>query len=155
MTLNDILTRQNVLTKLVLEHDGKELSKELKVKIMRIRRAYNKVRKNFDEDVQEFLQEIVTDELKTLSQKSDRTQEEEDRFNKLNSDANASHIEYLNQKGNEEVKPIDDTFTEQEYNDILDINSSGEVEINGQRVRAIDLMEVFYDLFVDVDGSDK
>ena len=47
MTLNDVLTKQNLITKILLANDGKELSKELKVKIMRIRLAYNKIKKQF------------------------------------------------------------------------------------------------------------
>ena len=48
MTLNDVLTRQNVFTKIMLKDGDKELSKELKVKIMRIRMAYAKIKKTFD-----------------------------------------------------------------------------------------------------------
>ena len=43
MVLNDLLTRQNVFTKLILKDGDKELPKEVKVKIMRIRMAYNKI----------------------------------------------------------------------------------------------------------------
>ena len=51
MNLNDVLTKQNLITKILLASDGKELSKELKVKIMRIRMNYNKIKKQFDEDI--------------------------------------------------------------------------------------------------------
>jgi len=54
MTLNDLLTKQNVITKVVLKEGDKELPKELKVKIMRIRMSYNKIKKQFDEDTQDF-----------------------------------------------------------------------------------------------------
>lgn len=50
MTLNDVLTKQNVITKIILKDGDKELPKELKVKIMRIRMAYNKIKKQFDSD---------------------------------------------------------------------------------------------------------
>ena len=149
MTLNDVLTKQNLITKILLANDGKELSKELKVKIMRIRLAYNKIKKQFDEDTQEFSKQIVSDELRDLASKTDRTPEEEAKFNELNNKANSEYQEYLIQKGNEEIKETpNDSFTEDEYFDILDINSEGEYEINGQKVKATDLMEVFYDLFV-------
>ena len=149
MTLNDVLTKQNLITKILLANDGKELSKELKVKIMRIRLAYNKIKKQFDEDTQEFSKQIVSDELRDLASKTDRTSEEEAKFNELNNKANSEYQEYLIQKGNEEIKETpNDSFTEDEYFDILDINSEGEYEINGQKVKATDLMEVFYDLFV-------
>ena len=149
MTLNDVLTKQNLITKILLANDGKELSKELKVKIMRIRLAYNKIKKQFDEDTQEFSKQIVSDELRNLANKTKRTPEEETKFNELNSKANSEYQEYLIQKGNEDIKETpNDSFTEDEYFDILDLNSEGEYEINGQKVRATDLMEVFYDLFV-------
>ena len=149
MTLNDVLTKQNLITKILLANDGKELSKELKVKIMRIRLAYNKIKKQFDEDTQEFSKQIVSDELRELASKTKRTPEEETKFNELNNKANSEYQEYLIQKGNEEIKETpNDSFTEDEYFDILDLNSEGEYEINGQKVKALDLMEVFYDLFV-------
>lgn len=149
MTLNDVLTKQNVITKILLASDGKELSKELKVKIMRIRMSYNKIKKQFDEDTQEFSKQIVTEELQNLARKTDRTEEEEAKYNELETKANSEYQEYLIQKGKEDISDtVDDTFTENEYWDILDINSEGEYEINGQKIKAADLMEVFYDIFV-------
>ena len=99
MILNELLTRQNVITKIELKDNDKELSKELKVKIMRIRLAYNKVKKAFDEDVKEFVEQITTDEYKELVQKTDRNEEEEKRFNELTSKINSDYIEFINQKG--------------------------------------------------------
>ena len=149
MILNEILTRQNVITKILLSRGNKELPKELKVKIMRMRMAYSKIKKQFDEDTQEFSKQIISDELRDLANKSDRTQEENERFNELNSKANAEYQEYLIQKGKEEVKDFTDTvLTDDEYADILDINSDGEYEVNGQKIKAVDLMEAVYELFV-------
>ena len=93
MTLNDLLTKQNVITKIILKDGEKELSKELKVKIMRIRMAYNKIKKQFDEDTKEFTEQIISDELKELSSKTERTSEEETRFNELNNKANSEYQE--------------------------------------------------------------
>lgn len=149
MVLNDLLTKQNVITKILLKDGDKELSKELKVKIMRIRIAYNKAKKQFDEEAQEFTNQIVSDELKELANKQDRTSEETERFNELNDKANSEYQEFLIQKGKEEIIDlIEDSFTMDEYSDILDINSSNDVEINGNKVKAADLMEAFYDLFI-------
>ena len=149
MILNDLLTKQNVITKILLKDGDKELSKELKVKIMRIRIAYNKVKKQFDEDAQEFSNQIVSNELRELANKQDRTSEETERFNELNNKANSEYQEYLYQKGKEEVKDtIEDSITMEEYSDILDVNSSNDVEINGNKVKAADLMEVIFELFV-------
>lgn len=149
MTLNDVLTKQNVITKIILKDGDKELSKELKVKIMRIRMAYNKIKKQFDEDTQEFANQIISDELRELANKSERTPEEEARFNELNDKTNSEYQEYLIQKGFEEVKDTpDDVITMEEYSDILDVNSGNDVEINGNSVKAADLMEIVFDLFV-------
>ena len=149
MILNELLTRQNVITKIELKDNDKELSKELKVKVMRIRLAYNKVKKAFDEDVKEFVEQITTDEYKELVQKTDRNEEEEKRFNELTSKINSDYIEFINQKGLEEVsETIDDKFTEDEYAEILDINSGNDVEINGNKIKAADFMEVFYEMFI-------
>ena len=149
MSLNELLTRQNVITKIELKDNDKELSKELKVKIMRIRLAYNKVKKAFDEDVKEFVEQITTDEYKELVQKTERNEEEEKRFNELTSKINSDYIEFINQKGLEEIsETIDDKFTEDEYAEILDINSGNDVEINGNKIKAADFMEVFYEMFI-------
>ena len=149
MILNELLTRQNVITKIELKDKDKELSKELKVKIMRIRLAYNKVKKAFDEDVKEFVEQITTDEYKELVQKTERNEEEEKRFNELTSKINSDYIEFINQKGLEEIsETIDDKFTEDEYAEILDINSGNDVEINGNKIKAADFMEVFYEMFI-------
>ena len=149
MILNELLTRQNVITKIELKDSDKELSKELKVKIMRIRLAYNKVKKAFDEDVKEFVEQITTDEYKELVQKTDRNEDEEKRFNELTTKINSDYIEFINQKGLEEIsETIDDKFTEDEYAEILDINSGNDVEINGNKIKAADFMEVFYEMFI-------
>jgi hypothetical protein len=149
MILNELLTRQNVITKIELKDGDKELSKELKVKIMRIRLAYNKVKKAFDEDVREFVEQISTDEYRELAQKAERTEEEEARFNEINTKINADYMEFINQKGLEEVsEKIDDRLTDDEYSEILDVNAGNDVNINGQVVKAADLMEALYELFV-------
>ena len=58
-------------------------------------------------------------------------------------------FEFVNQKGLEEVKEtFDDKLTDDEYAEILDVNSGNDVEINGVKIKAADLMEIFYELFV-------
>lgn len=149
MTLNDVLTKQNVITKIELATDSKELPKELKVKIMRMRMTYNKVRKQFDEDLKEFSEQIVPEELKELSNKKERTTEEDERFVELNNKANAEYNEFVIQKSNEEVKDeINDKLTEEEYFEIMEVNAANDVEINGNKIKAADFLEIIYDLFV-------
>lgn len=148
MTLNDVLTKQNVITKLNLKSGDKELSKSLKVRIMRIRSAYNKIKAQFDEDSKEFSNQIVSDRLRELANK-ERSSEEETEFNELNTKANSEYQEYLIQKGLEEVVlPVEDVFTEDEYAELLDVNCEGTVTINNNEIPTTDLMEAVYTLFV-------
>lgn len=149
MVLNDVLTKQNVFTKITLKDGNKELSKELKVKVMRIRMAYTKVKKAFDEEVKEFTEELVPEELKELNSKEERSEEENARMQELTDKVNMEYQEFLIQKGNEEVKDmIEDSFTMEEYSDIVDVNSGNDVEINGNKIPAVDFLEIIYDLFV-------
>jgi hypothetical protein len=148
MILNDVLTKQNVFTKIVLKDGNKELSKELKVKVMRIRMSYTKIKKAFDEDVKEFTEELVPEELKELNQKENRSEEENARMEELTNKVNSEYQEFLIQKGNEEVKDIEDTLTMDEYSDIVEVNAGNDVEINGNKIAAADFLEIVYDLFV-------
>ena len=148
MILNDVLTKQNVFTKIILKDGDKELSKELKVKVMRIRMAYTKVKKAFDEEVKEFTEELIPEELKELNSKEERSEEENARMQELTDKVNMEYQEFLIQKGFEEVSEIEDSLTIEEYYDIVDINAGNNVEINGNKIAATDLLEIIYELFV-------
>ena len=154
MTLNEILTRQNVLNAILLKDGDNELGKELKVKMVRLRMAFNKYKKNLDEEVQEFTKELVPEELKTLQEKpeSERTEEENTRLKELVNKVNSEYNEFMIQKGSEEVKfDTDYSFTDDDFDSIVAVNAGNEVEINGNKVKSEDLIEAFYELFVNKD----
>ena len=151
MTLNEILTRQNVLNAILLKDGKNELGKELKVKIVRLRMAFNKYKKSLDEEVKEFTNELVPEELKTLQEKpeSERTEEENTRLKELVDKVNSEYNEFMIQKGNEEVKfDTNYSFTDDDFDSIVAVNAGNEVEINGNKVKSEDLREAFYELFV-------
>lgn len=149
MVLNEILTKQNFITKILLTDGESELPKELKVKIIKIRIAYNKIKKQFDEELQECREAVVTEEIKELSNKENRTEEETAKLTSLIDNANAEINEFVNQKGIEEVSlTIDDSFNDEEFENILEVNSNNDVEINSTKVSAPEFMEIFYALFV-------
>ena len=151
MTLNEILTRQNVLNAILLKDGKNELGKELKVKIVRLRMAFNKYKKSLDEEVQEFTNELVPEELKTLQEKpeSERTEEENSRLKELVDKVNSEYNEFMTQKGNEEVKfDTNYSFTDDDFDSIVAVNAGNEVEINGNKIKSEDLVEAFYELFV-------
>lgn len=148
MILNEVLSKQNVFTKIILKDGEKELSKELKIKIMRIRMAYNKIKKNFDAEVSEFISELAPEELKILNSNTDRTPEEEARFIELTNKVNSEYYEFLTQKGLENIPTLDDSLTESEYEEIVEVNAGNDVEFNGNKVSAVDFLEIVHDLFV-------
>lgn len=151
MILNELLTKQNVFTKIALKDGEKELPKELKIKVMRIRMAYTKAKKLFDAEVQEFTEELLTDEFRELSNKTERTEAEEARLKELSDVINSDYQEFIFQKGMEEVSEIEDTLTMDEYSEILDVNAGNDVEINGNKIPAADFLEIVCDLFVKED----
>ena len=127
MTLNEALTRQNVLTKILLKEGDRELPKELKVKVMRMRMAYNKIKQNFDNEIYEFIKQL-------------------DEFNE------SIYKEFLIQKGNEEIKVNIDFFTLDEYSEIVEVNVDNNIMLNENIIKAVDFLEVIYDLFVKENG---
>ena len=150
MTFNEVLVRRNIITKVILDNGNKSLSKELKVKIMRMRIAYNKIKKAFDDDVKEFVDQIVPEECKQLSRLSERTEKQDKRLAELSAEINAEYNEFVAQKSAEELSDvIDDKITEEEYAEIVDVNSASDVDINGQQLNAADFLEILYTLFVE------
>jgi hypothetical protein len=88
MTANELMIRQNFLNKVLLKDGDNELSKDLKVKIMRLRIKLSKVRKEFDEDVQEAAKGFMPEGFQQLAQKQDKTEEEQKLFNEQNAKLN-------------------------------------------------------------------
>lgn len=148
MTANELMIRQNFLNKVLLKDGDNELSKDLKVKIMRLRIKLSKVRKEFDEDVQEAAKGFMPEGFQQLAQKQDKTEEEQKLFNEQNAKLNDEYNAYVLKRSQETVDGIDTKFTDAEYDEILEVNAGNDVEINGQKLSAPDFLEVFYSLFV-------
>ena len=150
MTLNEVLIKQNFLVKILFKDGETELSKELKVKIMGLRIALGKIRKQYDEDIQEAIKGFKPDGFDELSQKENKLEEEEEKLQIMVKSINEEYNLFIVEKNNEEVvldKPI--TFTEEEFEQILEVNTSNDVEINGNTLHAADFLEVIYSLFVE------
>ena len=150
MTTNEILAMQNYLTKIVLKNGDSELSKDLKVKVMKMRIEMSKIRKAFDEDLKQFMDELISDRFKELRDKpeDERTEEEKKEFEQLIAKANSDYEVYIRQRSQDEVTLNTCTFTEKEFNEILEVNSGIEAEINGIKMSAADILEAVYVLFV-------
>ena len=148
LTTNDVIIRHNFITKIVFKDGDSSLSKDLKIKIMSARIDYGKIHKIFDDDVQEFTKGILEDRFNELQNKEKRTDEEEKEFNSLIDKYNRETNEYISKRALDEVDVKDFELSKDEYEEILETNSSNDVEINGQKINAPDFLEVIYELFV-------
>lgn len=148
MTLNEALVKQLFINKILLKNENKELSKKLKVKIMNMRILLGKVKVKFNSECKDFVDSLKSEEFEELNNKENRTEKEEtllkELINKINNDYNA----FITEKGNEEV--LEDTkFTEEEYNQIIQVNADNDIVIEDSKLSASDFLEVIHTLFVE------
>ena len=151
MTTNEVLHKQNFLTKVLLNDGDVELSRNLKVKIMAMRIEYNKIRKQFEADLQEFVKALTTDEFKQLQQvpEEDRTEEQKKKYNELLEKINEDYNAYVQTRSMEEVEVKNKPLTEDEYFELVNVNAGKDVEINGIKLSSADFLEILYNLFVE------
>lgn len=147
MTTNEAIAKYNFISKVLMKDGNDELSKELKIKIMSMRIELSKVKKSFDEDCKEFAEQIITDDFRNLAQKQDKTEEEKTKYLEEEAKINEAYAGYINQRSTKEVE-INTEFTADEYNEIVGVNASNDVEINGAKIPAGDFLEILYNLFV-------
>lgn len=151
MDFNELVSKQNVLNALILKDGSNELGKELKVKIMRLRIAYKKARKQVDEDINEFAQDLLSEDAKAIQQKpeEERTSEETAILEAAINKANVEYKEFLTQKGSEEIPfSANDSFTDEEFDELTAVNVGNIVTINEHEIKAEELLEAFYTLFI-------
>jgi len=150
MTTNEALIKQNFISKILLKNNDEELSKSLKVKIMQMRIKLAKVRKEFDADVQEAIKGFTPEGYSELAQKPEKTEEEQKQFEDLSKQIQEEYNEFVVKRGQDDVL-VDTKISEDEYNEILEVNAANDVEINGQKLKAADFLEILYTLFVEED----
>lgn len=148
MTTNEALIKQNFISKVLLKSSEGSLSKELKVKVMNMRIKLSKIRKEFDEDIQEAIKGFTPEGYQQIAQKTEKTEEDKRQLDDWNKQIQEEYSEFILKRGQEEVS-IETKLTEDEYNEILEVNSDNDVEINGQKLNAADFLEVLYSLFVE------
>lgn len=147
MTINEVMMRHNFITKVLLRDGDKELSKDLKVKLMTMRIKLGKIRKELEEDLQEVVKTLTPEGYQELVMKPDRTEEETAQVEAWNKQINEEYNAYVDKRGKEEVD-VDTTLTEDEFAEIIEVNAGNDTEINGTKVNAADFLEILYSLFV-------
>lgn len=148
MTVNEMMIRHNFITKIILRDKDKELSKDLKVKIMSMRIELGKLRRQVEDDLQEAISQLTPSEYRELASKSDLTQDEREQITEWNKQITEEYNTYLDQRSKDEVADCA-YFNEDEYAQIVEVNAANDVEINGQKLCAADFLEVLHSLFVE------
>lgn len=142
-----MMVKHNFITKVLLRDGDKELSKDLKVKLMGMRIELGKIRKQLEEDLQEAVKELTPKGYQELIMKEDKTEEDKAQVEAWNKQINEEYNAYVDKRGKEEVQ-IDTTLSEDEFAQIIEVNAGNDVEINGTKLNAADFLEVLYSLFV-------
>lgn len=142
-----MMVKHNFITKVLLRDGDKELSRDLKVKLMSMRIELGKVRKQLEEDLQEAVKELTPKGYQELIMREDKTEEDKAQVEAWNKQINEEYNAYVDKRGKEEVQ-IDTTLSEDEFAQIIEVNAGNDVEINGTKLNAADFLEVLYSLFV-------
>lgn len=142
-----MMVKHNFITKVLLRDGDKELSKDLKVRLMSMRIELGKVRRQFEEDLQEAVKELTPKGYQELIMKENKTEEDKAQVEAWNKQINEEYNAYVDKRGKEEVQ-IDTTLSEDEFAQIIEVNAGNDVEINGTKLNAADFLEVLYSLFV-------
>lgn len=142
-----MMVKHNFITKVLLRDGDKELSKDLKVRLMSMRIELGKVRKQLEEDLQEAVKELTPKGYQELITKENKTEEDKAQVEAWNKQINEEYNAYVDKRGKEEVQ-IDTTLSEDDFAQIIEVNAGNDVEINGTKLNAADFLEVLYSLFV-------
>lgn len=142
-----MMVKHNFITKVLLRDGDKELSKDLKVRLMSMRIELGKVRKQLEEDLQEAVKELTPKGYQELIMKENKTEEDKAQVKAWNKQINEEYNAYVDKRGKEEVQ-IDTTLSEDDFAQIIEVNAGNDVEINGTKLNAADFLEVLYSLFV-------
>lgn len=142
-----MMVKHNFITKVLLRDGDKELSRDLKVKLMSMRIELGKIRKQLEEDLQEAIKELTPNGYQELITKENKTEEDKAQVEAWNKQINEEYNAYVDKRGKEEVQ-IDTTLSEDEFAQIIEVNAGNDVEINGTKLNAADFLEVLYSLFV-------
>lgn len=142
-----MMVKHNLITKVLLRDGDKELSKDLKVRLMSMRIELGKVRKQLEEDLQEAVKELTPKGYQELIMKENKTEEDKAQVEAWNKQINEEYNAYVDKRGKEEVQ-IDTTLSEDDFAQIIEVNAGNDVEINGTKLNAADFLEVLYSLFV-------
>ena len=146
-TFNDAIARYNIISNVLISEGSKELQRDTKIKVVKNRINLNKAKTEWDNVISQIAENLSTEEYVSLAQNKNRTNEEENRFRELDAKINDEFLEIINEKANDKIDINVIYFTEEEFNDIIDLNASHDVVINDNKINSAAFLEMFYNMF--------
>lgn len=140
MTYNEAISRYNVISNILMKDGDVELDRALKVKIIKTRTQLSKAKREWD-----LIIEDTVNQLKSTYGITDTTPQEE--IMKVEDKMNKDLQAVMNEQATMDVFIDLDLFTEDEYNDIVNVNVEHDAVINGQMLDSATLLELFHSLF--------
>lgn len=140
MTYNEAISRYNVISNILMKDGDVELDRALKVKIIKTRTQLSKAKREWD-----LIIEDTVNQLKSTYEITDTTSQEE--IMKVEDKMNEDLQAVMNEQATMDVFIDLDLFTEDEYNDIVNVNVEHDAVINGQMLDSATLLELFHSLF--------
>lgn len=146
LTLNNILLKYHLINSLLFIDGEYSVSRELKIKLIRYKFNFQKYFNEFNEIQQKYSEEVQTDEYKELVNTQVRTEEQDKRLTEVLNSINGEYNSLINEKLNEEIE-LDwyTPLTEDEFNQLLEVNVEHSVNINGTQLSGDQFVSLIHD----------
>lgn len=149
MTINNAVLRYNLISVMKFIDGEYSLSRELKIKLIRLKLDLEKIRDEFVSFQQKAMEEIKTQEYEELLNKENKTPEEVQHLEKITAELNEELGKLIQEKSNEMVNVKSfDYLTEDEFNQILSVNVENNPTINGSKLDFDTYVELIYKSFL-------
>lgn len=140
MTYNEAISRYNVISNILMKDGDVELDRALKVKIIKTRTQLSKAKREWD-----LIIEDTVNQLKSTYGITSITPQEE--ITKVEKQMNEDLQAVMNEQAKTNVNVSIDSFTEDEYAEIVNVNVDTDAVINDQQIDSATLLELFHNLF--------
>lgn len=146
LTLNNVILKYHIINSLIYVDGSYSVSRDLKIKLIRYKFNLQKYFNEFNEIQQKYSEEVQTDEYKELISKEKRTKSEEEKLNEIISSINQEYNSLINSKLSEEIE-LDwyTPLTEDEFNQLLEVNVEHSVNINGTQLSGDQFVSLIHD----------
>ena len=149
MTINNAVLRYNLISVMKFIDGEYSLSRELKIKLIRLKLDLEKIRDEFVSFQQKAMEEIKTQEYEELLNKENKTPEEVKHLEEITAELNEELGKLIQEKSNEMVNVKSfDYLTEEEFNQILSVNVENNPTINGSKLDFDTYIELIYKNFL-------